>query len=74
MTTNYTVDPAGFYQKYTVIRNDGKPLEPNAQWFVLMIHKDPHAVVALQAYADSVRDTNPTLAHDLDNLVVAYTH
>jgi hypothetical protein len=32
---------------------------------------DPHAVVALRAYAESVRAENPTLAADLDRMLVS---
>jgi hypothetical protein len=45
------------YQKYHVEKADGTPCDPNAQYFVLRIDKDPHARVAVQAYADDLMTT-----------------
>lgn len=45
--------------------------QPVTDGFVLVPASDPHARVALQAYADSVRTEQPGLASDLDQWVVA---
>lgn len=66
------MDTQPYYQKYTVVRNDGQTIEPDAEWFVLMVHKDPHARVALAAYADSVAHTAPELAASLRALIGKY--
>jgi hypothetical protein len=44
-----------------------EPVEPNADYFVLRLDKDPHAQNALLAYAESVRIDNPQLANDLED-------
>ena len=38
---------------------------PEAQYFVLRLDKDPHARTAALSYADSVESINPDLANDL---------
>lgn len=53
----------GLYPKYRVERTDGKQKGP---YFVLDYTSDPHARIALQAYAESCRDDYPLLAADLD--------
>jgi hypothetical protein len=53
----------GLYGKYTIIKNEtGKEVE--GDYFVLKL-TDPHAPVALRAYADSCRAENSQLANDL---------
>ena len=59
----------GLYGKYTVIKANGEPIDPDAQYFVLRIDTDKHARVALEAYADSIMEDyrvgqidNPKLA------------
>lgn len=59
----------GIYEKFTVIRNDGKS-EPGqkhfgCQYFVLDITHDPFAKAALLAYADACEDEYPLLAQDI---------
>jgi hypothetical protein len=56
-------DDDRFFQKFNVTRVDGKPLE--YPWFVLRYTVDPHARVALAAYANSVEAELPGLASDL---------
>jgi len=57
----------GFVERYLVRRVDGKPTAPEARYFVLNFDgSDPHAIRALQAYADSVKTENPELADDLE--------
>lgn len=57
------MDPRGFYKKYNVTRVDGKP--DDGPFFTLAFNHDPHARVALAAYADSCESENPTLAAEL---------
>lgn len=52
----------GLYGKYRVERIDGKLKGP---YFVLAYTSDPHAAVALAAYADSCALQYPQLAADL---------
>ena len=67
----YTPDPNGLYEKYIVNTVGGEPLEGPV--FVLRPF-DPHARVALRAYASSVESENPTLAHDLRELANTYSN
>lgn len=56
----------GFEDRFRVTRTNGKPSPPSARYFVLNYGgDDPHAKVALAAYAQSVREENPVLAEDL---------
>ena len=56
----------GLYAKYVVFRNRGfrneRVTEP---CFVLKYSSDPHAVAALQAYAESCAGDFPELSKDL---------
>lgn len=53
----------GFSPRFSIKRADGKPCRPSARYMVLDgSGADPHATVALKAYADSVRSENSTLA------------
>lgn len=42
-----------------------KATDPNADYFVMRLDKDPHALKALMAYSESVRKDNPTFANDI---------
>ncbi len=53
------------YQKYDVQKMDGTPVDPDAQYFVLRIDKDPHARRALRKYALSVATENTDFGRDL---------
>lgn len=55
----------GLFRKYKVLKANGDNVDPAAEYFVLRIDKDPHARIALQAYADSVKEFNPNFASDL---------
>jgi len=57
---------SGLVSKYEVLRY-GEQVE---DCFVLRYDRDPHALVALAAYAASVRESNPELADDLWTLVL----
>lgn len=48
-----------------------KPIDPNAQYFVLRLDKDRHARNAALAYADSVETDNPELSLDIKKWVYA---
>ncbi len=54
--------PDGLFGKYQVMK-DGAPLDGPS--FVLRYDRDPHAKVALRAYADSILKENVDLATDL---------
>jgi hypothetical protein len=54
----------GLYQKYRVTRGSDGGL-CSGRFFVLKYDTDPHARVAVRAYADSVEEQNPTLARDI---------
>lgn len=56
-------DDDRFFTKFNVTRTDGKPMV--GPWFVLAYGRDPHARVALAAYADSVEFELPQLAAEL---------
>lgn len=52
--------------RYIISKADGTPVPEGRQFFVLRLDgSDPHALVALAAYANSVEEENPTLADDL---------
>ena len=56
-------DDDRFFTKFNVTRTDGKPMA--GPCFVLAYGRDPHARVALAAYADSVEFELPQLAAEL---------
>ncbi len=62
-------DNDGLHRKYEVARTDGRdrPGEKHegCTYFVLDLNHDPHALVALAAYAESCRPNFPSLARDL---------
>lgn len=60
-------DVDGYFAKYDVRYNHGeKAGQPvPGPLFTLAFGRDPHARVALAAYADSVEREAPGLAHDL---------
>lgn len=62
----------GMRQKYDVKKRNGKRKDRNARYFVLRYDTDPHARVAMAAYADSVESTNLTLAQDMRNSIREY--
>lgn len=63
----------GVYLKYHVERLDGRsdPGEKheNCFYFVLDVDHDPHALPALEAYADSCKKSNPKLSRDLRKVI-----
>ena len=62
----------GLYGKYRVERlNDTTGKHANCRYFVLDPRHDPHAHVALLAYAESARGAYPELAGDLERWAAA---
>lgn len=63
----------GLYEKFTVIRNDGKSAlgqkHHGCFYFVLDCDHDPHAKAALEAYAKSCESEYPPLASDVRAIV-----
>lgn len=56
----------GFTERFCVTRLDGKPTRPEARYIVLDYSgADPHAIKALQVYADSVESENSAFADDI---------
>ena len=69
MNTRATV--GGFEDRFRVTRLDGKPVREGARYIVLDYSgADPHAVKALQAYADSIEGENPQMAADLRDSII----
>ena len=59
----------GLKRKYIITKTNGKSIDPDAVYFVLRVDKDPHAIPALKAYADSVEKDNPEFASDIRALI-----
>lgn len=56
----------GFEERFLVIRRDGQPICPQARYIVLDYGgNDPHAVTALNLYADLVESENPQFAEGI---------
>lgn len=55
----------GLYRKYVVEKVDGRPVDPDAEYFVLRVDKDPAARAAVLAYARACREANQGLSDDL---------
>ncbi len=47
-----------FEKKYIISKANGDSTDPNADYFILRLDKDPNARTALVAYANSVRNCN----------------
>lgn len=61
-------DARGYYSKFTVIRRETGEEVTDAT-FTLIPASDPHARVALAAYAEACEEDNPGLARDLRELL-----
>lgn len=56
----------GFEPRFIIERADGQPIDPARRYVVLDYSgADPHAQIALAAYAQSINHENPQLAADL---------
>ena len=62
----------GYEKKYIIRKANGNPIDPKADYFVLRLDKDPHALRALATYAKSVATDNLELAHDLRQKLKSY--
>lgn len=61
----------GLYAKYNVTKADDGSVVDGC--FVLRPDRDPHARVALQAYAESCQEENPALAADIFRWLIQIT-
>jgi hypothetical protein len=56
--------PQGYWEKYNVIDNrTGEMVK--GRTFTFLLDSDPHAEVAMLAYARAIQNENPTLATDI---------
>lgn len=62
----------GYEKKYIINKRSGKQVDPSADYFVLRLDKDPHAIVALESYANSVKVDNEELYNDLIKKINEY--
>lgn len=62
----------GYEKKYIISKANGNPTDPEADYFVLRLDKDPHALRALLAYANSVAIDNLELSSDLHKKLKEY--
>ena len=56
----------GLRNKYVVTKADGSDVGPDANYFVMRVDTDKHAVYAMQAYAHSVKHDNPKLSKEIE--------
>lgn len=60
----------GFEDRFRVTRTDGKQIDPARRYIVLdYAGSDPHAIVALKAYAKSIRNENERMSQDILNAI-----
>jgi len=64
----------GYKRKYIIRKASGEQVDPNADYFVLRLDKDPHALNALAKYAESVRKENELFADDLAEILQGYNY
>jgi len=66
-TDNYSGwNQAGFEDRFRVTRTDGRPINPARRYIVLdYAGSDPHARLALEVYAASIRAANPRMSQDI---------
>ena len=53
------------YNKYTITKNNGVSVDPEAEYFVLRLDSDPIALYALKKYAEAAKIEDPDLSKDL---------
>lgn len=53
------------FSKYHITKNDGSPVDPNAQYFVLRIDTDSAARAAVMVYAMCIEKDDPQFAEEL---------
>lgn len=64
----------GLEPRYKIEKTNGEPINPNAKYFILRYDKDPHARVALLAYANSIALENPQLANQLIDDIAKFSN
>lgn len=67
-----TEESLGLYGKYIVTKANGDPVDPEAEYLVLRIDKDPGARWAAETYADYIQSQMPELAADIRERVRQY--
>jgi hypothetical protein len=60
------------FQKYNVTKNDGSPVDQNAQYFVLRVDTDAVARKAVLHYSSCISRTDPEFAEELYQWVMQY--
>lgn len=60
------------FQKYNITKNDGSPIDPNAQYFVLRVDTDLVARKAVLRYSSYISHTDPEFAEELYRWVMKY--
>lgn len=59
-------DNRGWYNKFNVTRTDGSDAPGQkhfgCEYLVLDLWHDPHAMIAVQAYAEAIREARPALS------------
>jgi hypothetical protein len=55
----------GLDNRYVVTKSNGGPTDPNADYFVLRLDKDEHAIPAIQAYAEQIKYVNKQLSDEI---------
>ncbi len=51
--------------KYIISKTNGHSVDPNAEYLVIRLDKDPHALIGAEAYANSVKTVNPEFAEGI---------
>ena len=65
----------GLYDKYIVTKVSGKPVDPNARFIVLRVDGGQYVNACragVAAFAEAVREKNPILAKDLQDMLRDY--
>lgn len=67
MTEPTRATAGGLEPRFIIERVDGKPIPADRRYSLVLDFSgaDPHAIVAAEAYSDSVRSENPKLADDI---------
>lgn len=67
-------NPIGLHQRYNISKSNGKPIDTNAEYFVLRVDlngSDPKHIEACRkaviTYAENIKEHLPELSQDLIN-------
>jgi len=67
----------GLYQKYNIVRTDGKSIDPKDRYFILQYNRSDAqgsaARIALELYCNLVAETHPLLVEELRADLKLYT-